>query len=144
MLKKVFLFPRKVSPELCLYDENAVDKEKVKDEIRRSVDQISDLPNDLQGKPKISELNASMFPILEVAIAGDIPYKELRNISKIFKGKIKRIRGISRIESFWLLNHQIKIEASLEKLIKNDISILQIHEALNKRNQRTTVGRISF
>ena len=143
-VKKSFSISQEgISRIVIFIDENAVDKEKVKDEIRRSVGQISDFPTDLQSQPKISELNASMFPILEIGITSDLDYKRLRKISKIFKNKLKNIDGISRIESFGLFSPQVKIEASLSKLIENDISILQIHEALNKRNRRTTVGKIT-
>ena len=143
-VKKSFSISQEGISRIVIYiDENAVDKEKVKDEIRRNVSQISDFPTDLQSKPKISELNASMFPILEVGITSHLDYKKLRQIAKIFKNKLKSINGISRIESFGLYSPQVKIEASLSKLIENDISILQIHEALNKRNRRTTVGKIT-
>ncbi len=143
-IKKSFSISQEGISRVVIYiDENAVDKYKVKDEIRRNVDQISDFPMDLQNKPKISELNASMFPIIEVGITSNLDYKKLRQISKIFKNKLKTIDGISRIESFGLYSPQVKIEVSLSKLIENDISILQIHEALNKRNRRTTVGKIT-
>ncbi|MDC0255557.1 efflux RND transporter permease subunit [Bacteriovoracales bacterium] len=132
-----------ISRIVVFIDEDAADKEKVKDEIRRGVDQISDFPADLMNRPTISELNASMFPILEVGITGDIPYEKLRQIVKNFRKKLKDIDGISRIENFGLYAPEIRIEASLEKLIKNDVSILQLHEVLNKRNTRATVGKIT-
>jgi len=131
-----------ISRIVIFIDEDAYDKDKVKDEIRRSVDQISDFPKDLVHRPKITELNASMFPILEIGIVGKIPYSELRKIAKNFRKKLKEIDGISRIEDFGLYSSEVRIEASLEKLIKNDVSILQLHESLNKRNMRTTVGKI--
>ena len=91
-VKKSFSISQEgISRIVIFIDENAVDKEKVKDEIRRSVGQISDFPTDLQSQPKISELNASMFPILEIGITSDLDYKRLRKISKIFKKNQSRL-----------------------------------------------------
>ena len=53
-IKKSFSISQEGISRVVIYiDENAIDKDKVKDEIRRNVDQISDFPMDLQNKPKI-------------------------------------------------------------------------------------------
>jgi multidrug efflux pump subunit AcrB len=124
-------------------DPDISNQEKVKSDIRRAVDGISDLPAELEKKPFIHEENSGMFPIIEVGLYGDVPYKELRELAKGFEKKLKRIPGVSRLRSFGMRDREIKIEVNPEKLKQYYIPLESIVGAIRTRNVRSSGGHFA-
>lgn len=124
-------------------DPDISNQEKVKSDIRRAVDGITDLPDELEKKPYIHEENSAMFPIIEVGLYGDIPYKQLRALAKGFEKKLKRIKGVSRLRSFGMRDREIKIEVSPEKIKQYYIPLESIVGAIRTRNVRSSGGHFA-
>ena len=124
-------------------DPDISNQEKVKSDIRRAVDGISDLPAELEKQPFIHEENSGMFPIIEVGLYGDVPYKQLRELAKGFEKKLKRISGVSRLRSFGMRDREIKIEVNPEKLKQYYISLESIVGAIRTRNVRSSGGHFA-
>jgi len=114
--------------------------EKVKNEIRRAVDGVNDLPFELDKKPYIHEENSAMFPIIEVGLYGDVPYPQLRELAKSFEKKLKRVQGVSRLHPFGMRDREIKVEVDPEKIKKYYVPLEAIVMAIRTRNVRSSGG----
>ena len=49
------------------------DEEEVEREIREAVSRVTDLPREVEESPLITKLGTTVFPMIEVGLAGDIP-----------------------------------------------------------------------
>ena len=121
-------------------DDDVKDQEGVKDEIRRAVDQVTDLPPEVEQRPKVIGLDSSVFPVIEVGLGGEIEYKKLRVLAKNLKRKLENIPGVSRLDPFSYRAREIKVEVSPEKIEDYNISLEQIYGAIQNRNIRASGG----
>ncbi len=62
--------------------------------------------------PLVTELSTSMVDVIEVGLAGDIPYGELREHARLFEKKLKNVSGVARLDRFGYRSREIKIEVS--------------------------------
>jgi len=123
-------------------DPNAEDKKLVKDEIRRAVDRVSNLPREIKDKPVIDELKSSNVAIIEVAVSGKVPEKILRKIAKDLEEKINEMKGVGLVEKMGYRKREIKILVDAQKIAKNYVSLNEIISAIKDRNIRTGGGSL--
>ena len=68
------------------------------DDVREAVDAAKpDLPDE-SDEPKITEINISMFPILTIALYGQVPEKSLVMIARNLKDKLESLPGVLEVE----------------------------------------------
>ena len=68
------------------------------DDVREAVDAAKpDLPDE-SDEPKITEINISMFPILTVALYGQVPEQSLVTIARNLKDKLESLPGVLEVE----------------------------------------------
>ena len=71
------------------------DKDTAMDDVQTAVDKAkSDLPDTIDGDPKVTEVNFSLFPVLIVTLSGEVPE---RTLIKIAKDLQKKIEGIGTV-----------------------------------------------
>ena len=123
-----------------IIDPNAKDQEKVKTEVRDAVGRVTDLPEEVTDAPLVTELKTTIFPVIEVGVAGDLPYGQLREIAKGLEKKLINVPGVSSITKLGYLAREIKIEVSPDAMRKYQIPLGQIIAAVQARNIRSTGG----
>jgi len=123
-----------------LIDPDAKDQEKVKTEIRDAVDRVTDLPEEVTDAPLVTELKTTIFPVIEVGIAGDLPYAELREIAKRLEKKLINVDGVSSVTKVGYLAREIHIEVSPDAMRQYQIPLWEIIAAVQARNIRSTGG----
>ncbi len=116
------------------------DNEKVIRDIREAVSRVTTLPEEVIESPLVSELSTSSFPVIEVGLAGALPYSELREIARRFEKKLENVEGVSRVERYGYRAREVKIEFDPRKLEKSDISLGEVVRAIEQRNIRATGG----
>jgi multidrug efflux pump subunit AcrB len=122
-------------------DPDVRDEEKVIREIREAVNRVTDFPPEVTEAPLITELTTSVFPIIEVGVAAEgMPYRELREIARRFEKRLENVAGVSHVERYGYRAREVRIEVDPDKLIKKDISLFDIIEAIGARNIRATGG----
>lgn len=121
-------------------DADADDKDQVRSDIREAVNRVTDLPPEVAEAPLITEINNEIMPIIEIGISGDVPYRDLRELARLFKKKLENVRGVSRVDEFWYLDREIRIEVSPRSLDRYQIALEDITRAILKRNIRSTAG----
>lgn len=123
-------------------DPNADDPEQVKDDIRRAVDRVPDLPEEVKDKPVIDELKSSNVAVIEVAVSGNVPERVLRKISKDLEEKIKEIKGVGMVEMKGYRKREVKILVDANKIEDNYLSLTEVILAIKNRNIRTAGGSL--
>jgi multidrug efflux pump subunit AcrB len=130
-----------VSYIMSVIDIDAQDQDKVKDDIREAVARVTDLPEEVQGNPRIREWSTTThIPVIEVGVTGDVAYHELREFAKGFEKELREIPGVARIDRYGYLAREIEIEVSPESLKHYQIPLREIIMAIAARNIRTTAG----
>lgn len=126
-------------------DDNLNDYQidKVLQDARDSINRINNLPRGVREKITIERLKESQFPILNIGISGETNYRKLRKISKDLEKLLKsNISGIAQIDKFGYKEKQVRINLNAEKLDLYKIPIIEVMEAISKRNIRETAGSI--
>ena len=116
--------------------------DEVKDEIRRAVDRVSDLPEEVDGRPTVRDLKSTESPVLVVGVSGEAAYGELRRMAKIVERDLKRIRGVSKIDKYGFRDIEMHVDLDPNALKSQYIAINDILFALEKRNVRSTGGSL--
>ncbi|MFQ5637077.1 MAG: efflux RND transporter permease subunit, partial [bacterium] len=114
----------------------------VKSEIREAVGRVTDFPEAVTETPLITDIKTAIFPILEVGISGNLPYREMRGLARRFEKKLKEVPGVSRVQKYGYLAREISVEVSPQKLNDYQIPIRQIIAAIQARNIRATGGSL--
>jgi multidrug efflux pump subunit AcrB len=121
-------------------DLDVNDLDAVKTDVRDAVGRVTDFPEEVTESPLIVEVDTSQIAILEVGLAGDVPYEELRSQAKDLEKKLEAVPGISRVEKFGYLAREVKVEVNPRRLEEYQIPLRDIVGAIEARNIRLTGG----
>ena len=117
------------------------DVSEVKQEIRNAVNRIKSLPEEVTNLPRVVDRKTSRKSILKISIGSDqLDYSQLRNIVDNLVKSIELIDGVSQVDKQGYLDKEIQIQINPEKLYQYELSLPEVMNAINQRNQRYTVG----
>ncbi|MEE8335867.1 MAG: efflux RND transporter permease subunit [Candidatus Neomarinimicrobiota bacterium] len=115
------------------------DQEKIMAEIREAVNRVTNFPEEVTESPKLTELKQTN-PAIEVGLSGDIPYRELKELARLFGKKLEDISGVSHLEKFGYRAREIKVEVIPQAIEKYQIPMGEITTAIMRRNIQATGG----
>ncbi len=119
------------------------DQKAVKDDVRRAIDRVADLPTEIEGRPVVRDLKASERPVLIVGVSGEnASYGELRRIAKLVERDLKRVRGVSQIDKYGFRDLEFHVDLDPGRLDQKYIALNDVLLALDKRNVRATGGNL--
>ena len=111
--KVISISAENFSTIIVYIDLNEKDPDKIKDQITRSVDRISDFPEEVEGTPSVNELNASNAPVIEVALINKSLDKfKLRQLAKDLKDELSEIKGVTGVQLIGYLDREVKIKGT--------------------------------
>ena len=123
-------------------ESDVEDMKEVKDEVRRAVSRVTDFPADVTESPHIFEVKTPFDPFIEVGIYGDIPYRQLRELARIFQKKLENVEGVSRTEKYGYRAREVKVEVSPKAIRDYEVPLRDIISAIQGRNIRVTGGSL--
>jgi multidrug efflux pump subunit AcrB len=123
-------------------DPNVRDIKQVNEDISAAMDRIVDFPKAMDHRPVVKPLDSSIFPVIEVGISGNMPYKDLWELAYLYEKKLKVISGVSHLESYGYNAKEVQIEVNSKKLDQYQIGLAQIVGAIQNRNQRSSGGAL--
>jgi len=130
------------SIEITLEDYlNQDDADKRKQDIQKAIDRVVDLPNDIKGRPELFEVKMTRLPIIEVALTHHDPLV-LRKSAKYLTKKLEKLKAVAEVTEVGILDREIYINLDPDKLIKNEIPIDDVANALKSRNIRLNGGKL--
>jgi multidrug efflux pump len=113
--------------------------------LRRTRDKVnstrSKLPSDIL-EPIVREINLSEFPIMYVAIGGDIGLARLKDIGKDMKEKFEAIPGVIGADLSGGLEREVQINCDVNRMKGYDISFDDVTNAIRGENVTIPGGSI--
>jgi len=113
--------------------ETGEDIDKMAQDIRSEIGRIEEkLPEDAED-PVIEEFNAN-FPLISVAIAGDVPRETLRRYGLMLEDELKLVRGVDSVITSGLGDPVFWVYVDPDKLRQYNLSLEQVETAINQKN----------
>jgi multidrug efflux pump subunit AcrB len=127
-------------------DENLKNQRTVKDKIIRQVNNIGELPSEIENLT-VREINPNEFPVLSLGIHSKTKglnndQKELMNFVDDLEKQLLRLPGVSSVQKEGYREPEVHIYVDPEKLGDNYIALTELVNAIQKANVRSTGGTL--
>ncbi len=123
-------------------DLNENDVMKVVDDIQKAVDRVTDLPEGVEDKPLVTEITSNDMPAIKLALSGNLPEAQLRDLADKLEDRIENIEGVSSIRKTGWRDEEYWVEPDINKLKTFHVSIEEIMQALSKKNVTIPAGKL--
>ncbi len=108
----------------------------VKDETEKAE---QDLPSDAE-KPTVQEVDLSLFPILTVALSGNIPERDLIQLARNLEDKLETLNGVLEIDMSGDREDLLEIIIKPLAMQSYNISLTEVSRAISNNNLLVTAG----
>jgi len=116
------------------------DSDKLLDEVKQQVDQISDFPADAE-TPSVYVPSRSR-EVISVIVAGDLPEKDLRTLASRVRDDLEALPEVSSVAVSGAREYELAIEVSEAALSRYDITLSQVAQAINNSSLDLAAGSI--
>ena len=125
-----------------LKPEKGVDLRELREKIRGRVEGISTFPAETE-TPKIIIPDFSRHrPVLSVAVTGDLPESELREVTRRVHQDLLELEGVSRADMQGERSYEISIEAKMEMLRSYNLGFRELADAIRRSSIDLPAGSI--
>ena len=124
-------------------ESDAKDKKKVRDQIRRAVDSVRNLPEEMPEKPRVLEVKVEDIVVFEVAAVLE-KYDPARivEITRKLKKQLMKLEGVSRVRESGIPKKEIKIYLNPKSLKKYQMSIEEVLRGIKQNKVRLGGGAL--
>ncbi|MBU4586426.1 MAG: efflux RND transporter permease subunit, partial [Proteobacteria bacterium] len=113
--------------------------------VRDKVDQAKgDLPDDLENDPSILEINLSEFPILMLAVAGDVEESVLKRVAEELEDRIEAIPGVLEANLIGAREREIRVEFNPDRMAAYKLSFAEILQSVQRENVNIPGGSLDL
>ncbi len=113
--------------------------------VRDKVDQAKgDLPDDLENDPQILEVNLAEFPVLMVAVSGEVPETLLKGVAEELEEHIEEIPGVLDVVLTGGRENQVRVEIDPDRMAAYRVSFNEIVSAVARENVNIPGGSIDI
>lgn len=134
----VSIITLKMNPDI---DEN--DRRKIVNDIQKSVDRVVDLPEAVEDRPLVLEINSKIFPVINIGVGGQLDEFKLQEVADNLKDQLEDIPGVAKVAREGYRNQEFWVEPDLVKLENAHVSIEEIMQALKARNITVPAGKLN-
>ena len=111
-------------------------------DVRAKVDQAKhDLPRDMD-EPQVLEVNLSLYPVLVVALSGNVPERTLLHIARQVKNVIEQTPGVLSAELRGARDEAVEIVAEPMLMKSYGVSLDQLIQVINASNSLVAAGAL--
>jgi multidrug efflux pump len=122
--------------------EAGFDSKSALADVRAKVDQAKrDLPRDAD-EPTVQEVNLSLYPVLVVALSGDVPERTMLQIARNAKNAIEQVPGVLSAELRGARDEAVEIIAEPMLLRSYGVSLDQLITGFNASNSLIAAGAL--
>ncbi len=124
-------------------DENLDDPDQVKDNIRRAVEGVTDLPEEVDEKPEIIDWKMENDSVFGIAIASDtLDDAEIAYHAKALKKKLLDLPSTSFAEENGMPEREIQILLNRKRMNELYVSFNEVTDAIKNNNLRLSGGSL--
>lgn len=121
--------------------QDASDISALKQEIQNAVDKVRDFPKEVVDFPKVVDKKNSLRSILKVNISSEtLNFSTLRDNVDAIARELELVDGVSEVVKEGYLDREIQIRINPDKLYQYELSLPQVLDVIERRNQRYTAG----
>jgi multidrug efflux pump len=111
-------------------------------DVRAKVDEAKrDLPRDAD-EPVVQEVNLSLYPVLVVALSGDVPERTLLRMARLAKNAIEQAPGVLSAELRGARDEVVEIIAEPMLMKSYGVSLEQLIQATSASNSLVAAGAL--
>src|SRR3954453_23244202 len=111
-------------------------------DVRAKVDESKrDLPRDAD-EPTVQEVNLSLYPVLVVALAGDLPERTLARLARNAKNAIEQVPGVISAENRGVREEAVEIVAEPMLMKSYGVSLEQLIAITQQSNSLVAAGAL--
>src|SRR3954466_7691510 len=111
-------------------------------DVRAKVDEAKrDLPRDAD-EPAVQEVNLSLYPVLVVALAGDLPERTLARLARTAKNIIEQVPGVISAEIRGVRDEAVEIVAEPMLMKSYGVSLEQLIAITQQSNSLVAAGAL--
>ncbi len=122
-------------------DPDASNRDQITNEVQLAIDRAR-LPSDLPNKPYVLEIDARVFPVIQLAFSAPFDEVKLKQISSKIEDDLLRIKGVGRVQIQGDRKEEIRVTVKPEMLKKHRVTIGDISKILTKWNVNVSGGGI--
>ena len=123
-------------------DPEATNRDRIVSDVSVAVER-ADLPDDLPDDPKVTEIDGSVFPILQIAVSAPRKDIELKWLGNKIRDDLLTIPGIGRVVITGERKAEIRITVDPEKLQRYRLSVEDLAQLLTRWNINAPGGDIA-
>ena len=113
--------------------------------VRDKVDEAKgDLPADLENDPLVLEINLSEFPILMVAISGQVSEQVLKKVAEELEDRIEQFPGVLEVDVIGAREREIRVEFDPDRMAAYKLSFTEILSLVQRENVNVPGGSIDL
>ena len=113
--------------------------------LRTTVEQVNELPEEILDNPKVEEFDLSSgFPVLTIVVSGTISEEQMRDIAENLKDEILDIRNIGSVQISGFREREIWIEVDPDRLKAYQLPISAVITALGASNLNLPAGTMEL
>ena len=131
---------REGQSEIRLQMQSDTEMSRSLGDVRAALDRVIGLPEEAK-EPQVSEV-LSTIPVITVALSGDIPEQELREIAKDVRDRLRRVDGVASVSILGIRESRILIEIDPERLDQYGLSLDEIRAAVDNQNRNVPGGAL--
>jgi CzcA family heavy metal efflux pump len=122
-----------------------VEINEARQRVRDKVDEASgDLPGDLENDPNVIEINLSEWPIVMIAVSGDLSERVLKKVAEILEDRIEEIPGVLEVDVVGARDREIRVEFDPDRMAAYKLSFTEILTLVQKENVNVPGGSIDL
>src|SRR3954451_7069117 len=111
-------------------------------DVRAKVDEAKrDLPKDAD-EPAVQEVNLSLYPVLVVALAGDLPERTLARLARTARSTIEQVPGVISAEIRGVRDEAVEVVAEPMLMKSHGVSLEQLIAITQQSNSLVAAGAL--
>ena len=124
-------------------DPDAADKEKIKSDIRRAIEGVDDLPEEMLKQPQVFEIKVEEIVVYELAIIFDrYDEKRIATTARELKREILKLDGVARVRYNGVPEREVKVLLNPKLMQRFQVSSDEIIHAIRSNKIRLGAGTL--
>jgi multidrug efflux pump subunit AcrB len=120
-------------------DPYAGNRQRIVSDVSLAVDRAT-LPKDLPDKPKVTEIDGAVFPVIQLAVSAPLDSLQLKHLGDRIRDDLLELPGVARIVIQGDRKAEIRVTVDPEKLRRQRISIGEIAAGVEAWNVNAPGG----
>ena len=118
------------------------DKDEAISEVRARLDDVRpELPEDI-AEPKLNEQNLAEFPVISIALTGNVPERPLAEAAEDLARALLNLRRVQEVEVFGVREEVVEVLIDPLRLESYDVTIEQLLRAVSENNTLVQAGSV--